>query len=454
MKKLEMMKTLEGRTEASINNDFACSCIRGAVHQLSSKAVCDAAKAAGMGYFDDAERLIKHCENMIIGVPQKPLIDMLSMLVKRGMDIRKLAYTNGHEFRPKISYNYALLSALKAFSNQKKVLKTFDFVTMAYLSQCDYEWVIMNSVLVDPFLDEIRDQHRKARTYYLLIDESSINWVMLLHAVYIHEVIPKALGERPAKVQIVGNRDLMYYDDQFPNLPIFLGKRDSLNEMADKYKFDLYKTQDGLLLNGQIFAVPDFHPNRVYNQGLYRSLYDVRIVKDKVVIESPKKVLRSKQGLIIIKGHRYHIDELLPLFEIEYEYNIKKLLHVLVRIAMLGVSGTWKLIGNRTSNPWEQILETIDTHSDIETEVTKLHREIKQNSSPERIKLRIQQMALEFDLTTREMEVMEKVAAGKSNQNVAEELFVTEKTVKFHLTNIFQKTGSISRHQLMANIHR
>jgi DNA-binding NarL/FixJ family response regulator len=42
-------------------------------------------------------------------------------------------------------------------------------------------------------------------------------------------------------------------------------------------------------------------------------------------------------------------------------------------------------------------------------------------------------------LSHREAEVAELVTKGLSNKEVASQLFVTEKTVKFHLTNIYKK---------------
>ena len=42
-------------------------------------------------------------------------------------------------------------------------------------------------------------------------------------------------------------------------------------------------------------------------------------------------------------------------------------------------------------------------------------------------------------LTSREMEVLQEVAHGLSNKEIAQKLFISEKTVKNHLTNIFQK---------------
>jgi DNA-binding NarL/FixJ family response regulator len=43
------------------------------------------------------------------------------------------------------------------------------------------------------------------------------------------------------------------------------------------------------------------------------------------------------------------------------------------------------------------------------------------------------------DLTAREREVLELMAEGRSNQGIAERLFITERAVEKHVTNIFQK---------------
>lgn len=53
-------------------------------------------------------------------------------------------------------------------------------------------------------------------------------------------------------------------------------------------------------------------------------------------------------------------------------------------------------------------------------------------------------------LTAREVEVLRLVAAGKTNRDIAEELFISEKTVARHLTNTFMKIDSQSRTQAAA----
>jgi len=55
-------------------------------------------------------------------------------------------------------------------------------------------------------------------------------------------------------------------------------------------------------------------------------------------------------------------------------------------------------------------------------------------------------------LTAREQVVAALVASGKSNREVAAELYLSTKAVEYHLGNIFGKVGVRSRHQLSARL--
>lgn len=61
----------------------------------------------------------------------------------------------------------------------------------------------------------------------------------------------------------------------------------------------------------------------------------------------------------------------------------------------------------------------------------------------------LRDILIQKGLSNREAEVAELVTKGLSNKEVANQLFVTEKTVKFHLTNIYKKMSVKSRAQLI-----
>ncbi|MET7454705.1 response regulator transcription factor [Streptomyces sp. NPDC005574] len=55
-----------------------------------------------------------------------------------------------------------------------------------------------------------------------------------------------------------------------------------------------------------------------------------------------------------------------------------------------------------------------------------------------------------FQLSTREAEIMDHIASGMTNQQIAAVCFISEKTVKNHINRIFAKLGSTSRTESVA----
>ena len=54
------------------------------------------------------------------------------------------------------------------------------------------------------------------------------------------------------------------------------------------------------------------------------------------------------------------------------------------------------------------------------------------------------------DLTAREVEILRLVLAGQTNKAIAAAIHISEKTVEFHLDNIYTKVGVRTR--LMAGV--
>lgn len=79
----------------------------------------------------------------------------------------------------------------------------------------------------------------------------------------------------------------------------------------------------------------------------------------------------------------------------------------------------------------QAIRETIQGQTVLEPEVTvKMMKKMRSGSSDQ---------PLHEDLTQREFETLLLLAQGKSNQEIADELFISLKTVKTHVSNVLSK---------------
>lgn len=93
----------------------------------------------------------------------------------------------------------------------------------------------------------------------------------------------------------------------------------------------------------------------------------------------------------------------------------------------------------------EAIRKTYAGESVLEKEVTnKMMRNLRTNHS----------VALHESLTNREKEILLLIAEGKTNQEIADELFIALKTVKVHVSNILSKLEVQDRTQAAVYAHQ
>ena len=93
----------------------------------------------------------------------------------------------------------------------------------------------------------------------------------------------------------------------------------------------------------------------------------------------------------------------------------------------------------------EQIAESIQNHF-LNDMISQTRKELLVKSSP--------QQALIEPLSDRELEVLRLICAGKSNQEIADELFIALDTVKRHVNNLYGKLGVRRRSQAIIEARR
>ncbi len=79
---------------------------------------------------------------------------------------------------------------------------------------------------------------------------------------------------------------------------------------------------------------------------------------------------------------------------------------------------------------------------------TKILREFAHRAQP--AKVAAKDAAGVDELTERQLEVLRLIAQGQTNKEVADQLFITERTVKYHLQEILQKLHLRNRTQAVA----
>jgi DNA-binding NarL/FixJ family response regulator len=73
-----------------------------------------------------------------------------------------------------------------------------------------------------------------------------------------------------------------------------------------------------------------------------------------------------------------------------------------------------------------------------------------QKRIPPRLAAQLAEHMSDENLTSREIEVLNQIAGGNRNRDIAEKLFITEETVKVHIKHIMEKLGASDRTQAVA----
>lgn len=106
----------------------------------------------------------------------------------------------------------------------------------------------------------------------------------------------------------------------------------------------------------------------------------------------------------------------------------------------------WAQLDQRLSGP-----DLTSTESGELTVFSTVQREAQNAAQMEALRVRVESLSM---LTQREKEVLLQIGLGKRNKEIAEALFISEHTVKNHISNILSKLGVTDRVQLLSYIYR
>lgn len=76
-------------------------------------------------------------------------------------------------------------------------------------------------------------------------------------------------------------------------------------------------------------------------------------------------------------------------------------------------------------------------------------RELEEGDGPARLRWAVNRLARRHKLTSREQDILERVLAGRNNDEIGKDLEISRATVKWHMHNIFAKTNTGNRESLL-----
>ncbi len=97
------------------------------------------------------------------------------------------------------------------------------------------------------------------------------------------------------------------------------------------------------------------------------------------------------------------------------------------------------------ATPLVEQIERLARHGRVRLATVPTERRTRRATTPEGVVVA---------LTTREWEVLTMVAAGHTNREIGEELFISEKTASVHISNAMDKLGALSRYDAAATATR
>jgi len=202
-------------------------------------------------------------------------------------------------------------------------------------------------------------------------------------------------------------------------------------------------------------------------------MWHVLIVDDQAIVRQGLKMMLEQDEQINVAHEAENGQEAIELLE---KHHLVDLVLMDVRMPVMNGMDATRIIKSRWPNMKVLILTTfndeqyaIETLKDgasgflLKTADSKqlihavystmkdglpIHEDVAAKVIPDLLKREKEKVALPSNLTERELAIMKRVGEGKTNKEIAEELFLSVGTVKNHITSILHKLNLRDRTQL------
>ncbi len=179
----------------------------------------------------------------------------------------------------------------------------------------------------------------------------------------------------------------------------------------------------------------------------YIHLEKSNVFRDSVYVIEHQKAIQDVQGKYEAEKRKRKLAQKdLELTQVKSETRRKTIIILILigGVFLIGTAGLF-LFGRYRQKQRRKLMISEQHLQEYrkEMEMLRLHVETQISASPKKINLKITQEEINQylidPLSEREIEVLTEIASGKTNKEVAETIFISENTVKFHLKNIYVK---------------
>ncbi|MEM8891883.1 MAG: LuxR C-terminal-related transcriptional regulator [Bacteroidota bacterium] len=180
----------------------------------------------------------------------------------------------------------------------------------------------------------------------------------------------------------------------------------------------------------------------IFVQGEKAGILNLLSKETQKLSEDQLSMLNTISELIGIAIQRTRLQDLYASPQIESNESIRKILERILSPRLEELSGHLEKL--KSQSP-----ESEYTHASIElVKAISEQLELIKDGFPKESKKQKKSIQFQYPsspLSTRELEVLQLVRKGLTNKQIAENLFITERTIKFHLSSILSKLQAETR---------